>query len=287
MRVSGAMRHAAVAGTFYEGSRDGLRHQIEACFVHAFGPGSLPTGTRGQGRPIIGLVSPHAGYIYSGPVAAHGFFELSSQPKPSTVVILGPNHYGAGETVSISGEDKWETPLGEVSIDIEAASAIVSATGHAKFDNLAHRWEHSIEVQLPFLQYIWGSHDLRIVPISMLLQTSRVSMELGEAIGTALQGKGALIIASSDFTHRELASTARRKDHLVIDSILTLDPARIEQAVFENRVSMCGPGPVMAMIAASKALGATGARLLHYGSSGDITGDPEVVGYASICVTAQ
>jgi len=280
------MRKPAVAGSFYEGSAAGLRRQIEDCFKHPLGPGALPGSARVVERRILGLVSPHAGYIYSGPVAANGFFQIAAEGKPQTVVILGPNHRGLGAAVAVGGQEAWQTPLGSVEIDVEVGQAIVSATRWARLDDLAHSMEHSIEVQVPFLQYIY-ENGFRIVPISMLRQDWEVSRELGRAVAAALKGENAVIIASSDFSHYESQSMASKKDRLALESILNLEPERLEETVISHSITMCGPGPVMTMLTACKALGSKKARLLRYATSGDITGDhSQVVGYASVEVTA-
>jgi AmmeMemoRadiSam system protein B len=279
------MRKPAVAGSFYAGSAAGLRRQIEDCHRHALGPGALPSMPKVRERHILGLVSPHAGYVYSGPVAAHGFFQLASEGKPETIVILGPNHRGMGAAVAVSKEDKWQTPLGDIETDGKVGEAIVSAGRWAQWDDLAHNWEHSIEVQIPFLQYVYET-GFRVVPITMLSQDLEVSQDLGRAIATALKGKGGLIVASSDFTHYEPQSSASKKDHSALEAILSLDSKRLEEVVNSYSISMCGPGPVMTMLTACKQLGANKARLLRYATSGDITGDySQVVGYASVEVT--
>jgi len=280
------MRKPVVAGSFYAGSAAGLRRQIEDCFQHTLGPGALPKVPKVRKRRILGLVSPHAGYMYSGPVASHGFFQLASEGKPETIVILGPNHRGMGAAVALSKEDKWQTPLGDIEIDGKVGEAIVSAGRWAKWDDMAHNWEHSIEVQLPFLQYIYQT-GFRVVPIAMLRQDLEVSQDLGRAIAAALKGKDGIIVASSDFTHYESQSSASKKDHAALEAILSLDSRQLEEVVNSYSISMCGPGPVMTMLTACKQLGATKARLLRYATSGDITGDySQVVGYASVEVTA-
>jgi AmmeMemoRadiSam system protein B len=201
------------------------------------------------------------------------------------VVILGPSHRGIGAEVSLSRQDKWQTPLGQLELDEVLGEQIVSATQGAEWDDLAHSWEHSIEVQLPFLQYIYQS-GFRIIPIAMLKQDLAVSRELGEAIAVAFKDKRGIIIASSDFTHYEPQSLASRKDHLALEAILSLDAVQLKEVVGKHDISMCGPGPVMTMLTACKSLGASQANLLCYATSGDITGDySQVVGYASVVVT--
>ena len=272
------MRKPAVAGSFYPGSFTGLQRQIEDCFKHPLGPGALPGEGKSAERHILGLVSPHAGYIYSGPVAANGFSRMAAEKKPGTVVIVGPNHRGLGAMVAVGREGPWQTPLGSVEVDVAVGEAIVSAGHWAKWDDLAHSMEHSLEVQVPFLQYIYGP-EFKIVPIAMLRQELEIGEDLGRAIAAALKGKDGLIIASSDFSHYESQSSAGRKDRMALDAILSLDPARLEETVNSHNISMCGPGPVMAMITACKELGAKKASLLRYATSGDITGDySQVVG---------
>jgi len=161
------MRKPVVAGAFYAGTEASLRRQIEECFEHALGPGALPAPAGRAEERVLGLVSPHAGYVYSGPVAAHGFFSLASQRKPQTVVILGPNHSGLGADVAVSREDRWQTPLGQVELDAELGQSIITASQVAQWDDLAHSREHSIEVQVPFLQYIYGG-AVRLVAVKCL-----------------------------------------------------------------------------------------------------------------------
>jgi AmmeMemoRadiSam system protein B len=279
------MRKPVVAGSFYDGEGAALRRQIEDCFKHRIGPGAIPGPVKESERRVLGLVSPHAGYVYSGPVAANGFSSLASQRKPQTVIILGPNHRGLGQAVAVGRQEKWQTPLGQVELDVELGQSIVSASQWAEWDDLAHSWEHSIEVQVPFLQYIYET-GFRIVPIAMLRQELEVSQDLGGALSVALKGRDAIIIASSDFSHYEPQPSASRKDHLALEAILALAPEQLEEVVRSNNISMCGPGPVMGMLTACKALGAKKARLLRYATSGDITGDySRVVGYASVEVT--
>ena len=278
------MRKPVVAGSFYGGSQAGLQKQIENCFKHTLGPGTLPGAPKTGERHIIGLVSPHAGYQYSGPVASHGFLQLATELKPRTVVILGPNHSGMGAVVAISNEDSWQTPLGDVELDKDTGASIISASRWAEWDDLAHSQEHSIEVQLPFLQYVYKD-GFKVIPIAMMGQNLEISQDLGNAIATALKDKNGIIIASSDFSHYEMRDSASKKDHIAIESILALNPEQLREVVNRYDISMCGPGPVMTMLFACKKLGANNARLLRYATSGDITGDSQVVGYASVAVT--
>jgi len=278
------VRRPWVAGSFYPGDPEELRRSIEECFRHRLGPGALPKRRKGEHR-IVALISPHAGYIYSGPVAAHGYYHLALDGKPSTLIILGPNHTGLGSPVAMMGEGAWETPLGVVEIDGELAQAIFKASDIIDVDEIAHLREHSIEVQLPFLQYLYGS-EFRFVPICMGLQDLETSRAVGRVIAEASKGKDVVIIASTDFSHYEPQSRAEQNDRRVIEAILNLDEEEVQRAVRRYGVSMCGYGPVSAAITAAKELGASSAELLAYHTSGDVTGDySAVVGYASLKLT--
>ncbi|MCS7131154.1 MAG: AmmeMemoRadiSam system protein B [Hadesarchaea archaeon] len=278
------MRRPAVAGTFYEGDVGSLREQIEWCYTHPHGPGEVPKPREGK-RSLIGLVSPHAGYMYSGPVAVHGFAYMARDGKPKSVVILGPNHTGLGSGVSTMTSGEWLTPLGRVRVDRQLAEIIRKECDLIDVDELAHAHEHSIEVQLPFLQHLFGQ-DFNMVPICMMMQDEETSEEVGQAIAKAAKGKDVVIIASTDFTHYEPQASAMAKDKKAIDRILALDWRGLLRVVYEEDISMCGFGPVAAMLCAAKELGAKKAELLKYATSGDTAGPmPQVVGYCSIAVT--
>lgn len=234
---------------------------------------------------MVGLVSPHAGYMYSGPVAAHGFARMARDGRPSSVVIMGPNHTGYGSGVSIMTGGKWRTPLGEVQVDKRLGEEIRQKSEIIDVDELAHAHEHSLEVQLPFLQHLFGD-EFKIVPICMMLQDLATSKEVGDAVGEASAGKDVVIIASTDFTHYESQRSAAVKDRMAIDRILALDPEGLIKTVEEEAITMCGYGPVSAMLQAAKKLGAKKAELLKYATSGDTAGPmPQVVGYGSIAIS--
>lgn len=276
------MRQPAVAGQFYEGAREGLLKQIEWCYRHPVGPGKVPEVGKGP-RRLVGLVSPHAGYMYSGPVAAHGFVEVAAEGSPESFVILGPNHHGLGSGVSLRSSGKWRTPLGEVTVDGSLAREILKHSDLIDDEEEAHLHEHSIEVQLPFLQHLFG--EFRFVPICMMMQDWRTALEVGRAVGEACSGKDVLVIASTDFTHYESHERAVSRDRRAIEKILKLDGRGLVEVVEEEGISMCGYGPVAAMLEAARRMGATSARLLKYATSGDTSGfKGEVVGYASIGV---
>jgi len=233
-------------------------------------------------RKLVGLVVPHAGYMASGPIAAHAYHRLAVDGKPDVVVIFGPNHTGHGSGLSVMDEGIWRTPLGDVEVDSEIADQIVRVSRIVDVDERAHLYEHSIELQLPFLQYLYGS-EFRLVPICFLMQDLVSSREVGKAVAQVLRGRNAVVIASSDMTHYEPQERAEKKDRVAIDAALAMDEERYYQVVEALRVSTCGYGPVMAAITASKELGAESSELLCYGTSGDVLGDRSaVVGYASI-----
>ncbi len=279
------VRRPAQAGAFYAGSRSQLEAQIRNCFLHELGPKHLPEASAKGQRRIVALVSPHAGYMYSGPVAASGYDTLASDGTPDLFIILGPNHSGLGSGVSIMVEGRWQTPLGESVIDSDTANLICQHSSMIDVDDDAHAFEHSIEVQLPFLQYVYG-REIRFVPICMMMQDLRTSVEVGEAIAKAIEGRDAVTIASSDMTHYEPQKSAEKKDSAAIESILKLDEKELQDVVESRNISMCGYGPVSSAIRCAKILGATKANLLNYKTSGDITGDYDaVVGYASVAIS--
>jgi AmmeMemoRadiSam system protein B len=277
------VRRPCVAGAFYPADPERLKNAIQECFTHRLGPGALPE-QKSPERNIVSVVCPHAGYMYSGPVAAHSYYHLASEASPDSIMVLGPNHTGLGGPVSLWGTGAWETPLGRASIDEELAKAIFKASDFIDMDETAHLREHSIEVQLPFLQYIYGK--VHFVPICMGYQDLETSRKVGRAIAKASEEKDVLILASTDLTHMESKSSAAAKDRGVIDRIVSMDEAALQNWVRSQRVTMCGYGPVSAALVASKLLGANKAEILSYSTSGDITGDASsVVGYAAAKIT--
>lgn len=276
-------RFPTVAGSFYQSGPDALRREVEDCFRHRLGPGDLPTVNPGGPRRILGLVSPHAGYMYSGPVAAHCYHALALDGVPDVFILLGPNHTGLGTGVSMMSEGTWRTPLGEAHVDDELAGLISKRSSIVDVDDAAHRQEHSIEVQLPFIQYLYASP--KIVPICFLLQDAATAQEVGTALADAIRDRNAVIVASTDMTHYEPQTQASIKDRKIIDAVVNLDAPAVAHAVDSYGISMCGPGPVMTAIYAAKALNVRRAELLAYNTSGDITGDRRsVVGYASLAL---
>jgi AmmeMemoRadiSam system protein B len=279
------VRHPAVAGSWYAGTSAGLRTQIENCFTHKLGPGELPKVVQEGTRNIVGLVCPHAGYMYSGHVAAHAYYELAKDGKPDVIVIFSPNHTGRGSALAVMNEGVWRTPMGDVEIDAQTANQILSESRIIDVDDRAHAYEHSIELQLPFLQYLYGS-AFKFVPICFLMQDLESSREVGQATAKALSGKNALVIASTDMTHYEPQERAEKKDKMAVDAAIKMDEEQYYSTVESHAISTCGYGPTIAAITAAKALGAKKAKLLCYKTSGDITGDfSAVVGYASMAFT--
>lgn len=281
------LRRSVVAGTFYEGNAEALRKQIESCFLHKFGPQKLPQVNKNGPREILGLICPHAGYVYSGPVAANAFFSLATDGKPDTIIILGPNHTGYGNPLSAMNEGSWQTPMGNVEIDTEVANAIAQETDILDIDEVAHRHEHSIEVQLPFLQYLYGI-DFKFVPISFLMQDLQTATEIGKALTEALANRNAVVIASSDFTHYQPQELVNQKDLAAIKNIEALNEKQLYQTLAAQDISACGYAPMAALMTYAKNLGTNQVKLLSHKTSGDITGDlSSVVGYASVIFKKQ
>lgn len=272
------IRPPAGAGTFYDLEKERLKKQIKACFNHSLGPKKI------KEEKVIGVVVPHAGFIYSGPVAAWSYSRI---PK-ANYIILGPNHRLFGTRFAIMKEGVWKTPLGDVNINEKAATEVMKCP-LIKYDPIAHQYEHSIEVQLPFLQYRFGN-DFEFVPICVsndyptqdFLEQCRI---IGKAIADAIkkQKKKWVVIASSDFSHYVPHDYAFSIDNYAIESIVDLNERSFFARVEEKNISICGFGPIAIAMVACKELDVKKGRLLKYASSGDITGDKNaVVGYASI-----
>ena len=274
--MTSAVRTPAVAGRFYPGRADELLRDVRQYT-------SRVEVRAGIDRiAAIGCVSPHAGYIYSGGVAGAVFSRLEI---PEHCVILCPNHTGEGGPLAIMASTTWRTPLGEVEADADLGGRLLRRFPALREDSAAHRGEHAIEVQLPFLQV--RQPQLKIVPIVIGTRDFEVLHGLGEALAeviAAREGK-VLIIASSDMNHYESDAVTRAKDRKAIARVLALDPRGLWEVVMHEDVSMCGFGPAIVMLTAAKVLGATSATLVKYATSGEISGDYElVVGYAGIVV---
>lgn len=269
------IRTPAVAGTFYEGSPERLERQVDSCF--AANPPAPETKER-----IVGAVVPHAGLMYSGHVAA-AFYALADLPK--RLIILCPNHTGAGHFAAINREGAWRTPIGDVAIDSALADALMARSPLLAEDARAHAREHSLEVQLPFLQRI--NPDFTFVPICLGAHRYDYAEEIGRAIAEVVREEGDIaILASSDLNHYEDQRETLRKDQLAIDQVLARNPRELWRVVDEYDVSMCGFIPTTTMLVAANALGATDARLIKHATSGDMNGDySHVVGYASLLIS--
>ncbi len=277
-----AVRQPAVAGAFYAANLSSLKQQIIDSFNHKLGPGRLP-GDKIESN-ITAIVAPHAGYVYSGPSAAHAYLRLAEQVKPDTVVVIGPNHTGRGTPVSIMGDGYWETPFGRVELDSNIADAIIQDSNIARIDDTAFIREHSVEVQVPFLQFIYP--EFKLVPICMGYQDLETSIDLGRAIHEAVKGRNAIIVASSDLNHMEPKSVSNKKDKYVLDAIDAMDEVQLQESVKREHITTCGYGPVSATLVASKLGGAKSSEILSYYTSGDIIGDDsQVVGYTSAIIS--
>ncbi len=273
------VRKPAVSGMFYAGTAKELERQIEWCYKHELGPGAIPQVNSKGIREIVAIVVPHAGYYYSGPIAAHAYSKLAEDGIFDTAVILGPNHTGYGYPVSLWAGVSWNTPLGEVEINKELTQRLLGDV--LKVDETAHIHEHSVEVQLPWLQHLYKK--VKIIPISMMAQDIETARAVGKAISQA--GDNLIIIASSDFTHYEPHSVAVEKDASVIEAIVTLDEEELYKRCKNLNCTMCGYGPVASAIVAAKEMKAQKAGLLKYATSGDTSGDfSQVVGYSSIVI---
>jgi len=265
-------RQAAVSGHFYPGEKQALLKALK---------GYVRVSEKKE--PAIAVICPHAGYVYSGKVAGMVYGKVS---MPDSVILLGPNHHGYGEPFAIMREGSWQTPLGEVEINTPLAEKIIAQSRYLHADSLAHVPEHSIEVQIPFLQYI--KNDIRIVPITLYGNLESTAWpEIGIAISEAIKdyGEKVLIVASSDFTHYETREKAEENDRYAIEAITDLNEDLFIERIAERDISICGFAPIVTAIIASKNLGAKTAELVEYRTSGDVSGDYEqVVGYAGIVI---
>ena len=270
--MGSAVRHPAVAGRFYPGDPKVLLRDVKAY-----------TGVGGEKISALGCVVPHAGYMYSGHVAGAVYARLE---LPRRFVILCPNHTGSGEPLAIMSAGKWRTPLGEARIDEALAEELMRGYHWLAEDAAAHRAEHALEVQLPFLQAL--QPEFSFVPIALGTANYEVLASLGEAVASVLaaQNEKVLIIASSDMNHYESDAITRIKDGKAIEKLLARSARGLYEVVVTEDISMCGFGPAVAMLAAAERLGAASAQLVKYATSGDISGDRSaVVGYAGVIVS--
>ncbi len=265
------VREPAVAGQFYKGTPDLLSREVQSYILDS------------PKERVIGAVCPHAGLMYSGHVAGAVYSRIE---LPDTLVLIGPNHTGLGSAVSIYPEGRWIIPTGSFDVDEVLAHRIYSnAADIITKDTKAHLFEHSLEVQLPFIAFFKKS--VRIVPIVIMQASVEECRAVGEAISdaTGKTGRDVMIVASSDMSHYVSDSEARILDKLAIDRIVDLDPEGLYNTVVSKRITMCGYMPVAIMLYAALGLGATHAELVGYATSGEVSGDYDyVVGYAGIVV---
>jgi len=262
-------RMPAVSGQFYPGTASGLSRALLAL-----------TREVKERESAIGVVVPHAGYVYSGAVAGEVF---SSVHVPGRAVIFCPNHTGLGEDVSVMSHGSWRMPWGDVPIDEELAARLETACPLLREDASAHLREHAIEVQLPFLHRF--RPDVRIVPVALGRLSLEECRDLGETMADAIAGdpERPLLVASSDMSHYVPDAVARTKDKMAIDRMLALDPGGLYRIVRAERISMCGVLPATVVLFAALRLGATSARLIRYATSGDVSREfDQVVGYAGL-----
>jgi len=269
-----AIRPPAVAGMFYEARADRLERTVR----DLLGSAALPDPP----SPRLGAIVPHAGYVYSGPVAAAVY---ASTALPATAVILCPNHTGRGAPLALDPSSAWRTPLGDVLVDRRLAERMLALCPSLEEDGEAHRREHSLEVQLPFLQVL--RRDLRLVPICIGEPSLGLCREVGDALATLLEEETEppLVLASSDMNHYESREIGRRKDDLALARVAALDAEALYRTVLTESISMCGFLPATALLFAAKAFGASKVEVLARRDSGDETGDTaSVVGYAGVVV---
>jgi AmmeMemoRadiSam system protein B len=273
------VRPAAVAGSWYPGTAAAIGREVDR-YLEAAGAVSAP------GR-LVGLVSPHAGLRYSGPVAAYGYGLLRGR-SPLTAVLVGPSHRVAFEGVAVQGHGAWESPLGRAPIDETTAEAILGSAHMAFEDATVHRDEHSLEMQMPFLQRVVP--DLKVVPALMGRQSRSEVKDLAEALAEVLASReDVVLIASSDLSHYQPATVANRLDAVVVEHVGHFDADALMARLETHDNVACGGGPVVAVMKAARALGADRATILKYGDSGDVAeGDKShVVGYLSAALTAS
>lgn len=264
-------RHPAVAGQFYTGSGPELSRELAALIPFTE-----------KKRKVTGIIAPHAGYMYSGAVAGKVYAAIEI---PSRVLILGPNHRGLGAAAALHPGGEWLTPLGPVPVDTDLTRLLLQHVPFVQSDAIAHQYEHSLEVQLPFIRYL--RPDVAISAICLGHADFDAVRRIGAGIATALRsfGDDVLIVASSDMTHYESADSAKRKDELALGRVLALDPKGLLEVCRKEQITMCGVVPSAIMLSAAGALGATQADLVAYATSGDVTGDNrQVVGYAGVTV---
>ncbi len=265
-------RKPAVAGQFYHATAAKLNHQVRQYIT-----------TNRSKEHAIGILSPHAGLVYSGAVAGEVY---SGIVMPRTFLLIGPNHTGLGAKVSLMPQGEWEIPTAVMQIDERLARRILAHTPLVSEDSQAHIFEHSLEVQLPFIAFL--SKNAKILPMTVMSASLEECRLLGEGIARSIKEKGnsVVIVASSDMSHYVSHDVAKKKDKMAIDKILSLDPEGLFDVVRKERISMCGCLPAIIMLLAAKTLGAGRAKLVRYATSGEVSGDYDhVVGYAGMIIS--
>jgi hypothetical protein len=274
------IRLPIVAGRFYESEPESLVRQIDSFFHSAR---SIPLPAKGR---LVSLISPHAGYVFSGKPAAAGFLRLKAEKVlPERIIILGPKHTAYGPDLSVSAATEWETPLGNVKVDNEFCSEICEIAPEFKLDNQAHRYEHSIEVQLPFLQHIYKRKSFRIVPVAIGYCAYSYLQQQFKKIGELLQNdsKDTLIIVSSDFSHDTPRDLAYKLDLQAVEKITSLAAQEFYELVISENRSICGVMPITGLLTVLENKKDVTGSLIHYSTSMDVMPHDRGVGYASIC----
>ncbi len=267
------IRQPVVANRFYEGDPTQLRQTLAQL---------IPSIDEKKKIKAKAVIVPHAGYVYSGGVAGESFAQVKI---PETVIILGPNHHGQGEPLAVSIED-WDMPMGKVACAADLATALIQDSELFVADKVAHQNEHSLEVQVPFLQYFQDKLSIVAIVVSHIpfSQCQQAAAEIARAVKA--YDKPVLLVASTDMTQYESRQNASKKDHLALEHILNLDPPGLYNTVIGNRISMCGIIPTTITLLAAMELGAMQAELVRYTDSGEASGDiDQVVGYAGLVIS--
>jgi hypothetical protein len=276
------IRQPAVSGRFYQKDKNELLSEIESCFNHELGVKDSEIVVRGK---LKGLILPHAGYMFSGPPASWAFARLAlERPLPARIILLGPKHTYFGEDYAVSKADYWQTPLGKVKVDKEFSEKLCRNIDQFKLDEAAHQFEHSLEVQLPFLQKVYADKDFSIVPIAIAYDSFESVRNAFEAFRKFLGengGENTLIIASSDFSHDTPKEKAYKLDAEVIEIIKGLTAQEFYDLIVSEDRSVCGLMPISALMVALKGRPVK-ARLLKYSTSMDVMNHERGVGYAAM-----
>lgn len=273
------IRKPCVSGLFYESDKDLLADSIREYFDELDDNSVLGS--------VVSCIAPHAGYVYSGRTASYAFKELSLHDLPDTFIILGPNHSGFGSCIDVCSFDKWETPLGLVDVDREFIDELLGVDDNVVVDDNAHLREHSIEVELPFIQYICGDRPFKIVPIVISRQVPELCESLAVSIDSVVRslGRSCVVVASTDLTHYEDVDTAEFLDAKVMDSVRSMYMNQMVDDIIEYDITMCGYGPVICAVSFAKLQNNHRSIVLNHSTSGDVSGDYDsVVGYMSAVI---